>query len=125
MEEKLLKKFDEIIASKGYENRSEAIRDLVRNAILEEEWKETMGRATAVLVVVYDHRKRDITEMQHEHLGEIVSTLHFHIDEDNCLEVILLQGAVPALKDIAYKMGSQKGVKYTKLVPAVVGEIPL
>lgn len=125
MEEELLERFDEIIALKGYENRSEAIRDLMRNFILEEEWKETAEKAMAVLVIVYDHHKKDVTEMQHEYLREIVSTLHLHIDENNCLEVILLKGDVQALKDIASKIGSQKGVKYAKLVPAVVGEIPL
>lgn len=125
MEEELLQRFDEIIALKGYENRSEAIRDLMRNFILEEEWKETAERAMAVLVIIYDHHKKDVTEMQHEYLKEIVSTLHLHIDEDNCLEVILLRGDVQALKDIASKIGSQRGVKYAKLIPAVVGEIPL
>lgn len=125
MEEELLQRFDEVISLKGYENRSEAIRDLMRDFILEEEWKETTGKAMAVLVIVYDHHRKDVTEMQHEYLGEIVSTLHVHIDEDNCLELILLKGDVQILKDIADKIGAQKGVKYAKLVPAVVGEIPL
>lgn len=125
MEEELLRRFDEVIASKGYGNRSEAIRDLIRNAILEEEWKETEGRAMAVLVIVYDHLKRNLTGMEHEYLEEIISTLHLHIDEDNCLEIVLLRGEVPLLKEIASKIGSQRGVKYAKLIPAVVGEIPL
>ncbi|MCS7232594.1 MAG: nickel-responsive transcriptional regulator NikR [Synergistetes bacterium] len=125
MEEDLLERFDKIIALKGYENRSEAIRDLMRNFILEEEWEKTTGKAMAVLVIVYDHHKKDVTEMQHGYLKEIVSTLHLHVDEDNCLEVILLKGDVQDLKDIASKIGSQKGVKYAKLIPAVVGEVPL
>ncbi|MCD6362936.1 MAG: nickel-responsive transcriptional regulator NikR [Synergistetes bacterium] len=125
MEEELLKRFDEVIVDKGYENRSEAIRDLIRNFILETEWKETFDEATAVLVVIYDHHRRDITEIQHEHLKEIISTLHLHIDEENCLEVILLKGRVSTLRDIASRIGTQKGVKYAKLVPAVVGGAPL
>lgn len=125
MEEELLKRFDEIIVDKGYENRSEAIRDLIRNFILETEWKETSDEATAVLVVIYDHHRRDITEIQHEHLKEIISTLHLHIDEENCLEVILLKGRVSTLRDIASRIGTQKGVKYAKLIPAVVGAAPL
>lgn len=125
IEEDLLAKFDGQIEQKGYTNRSEAIRDLIRERIVEEEWQtdeETVGTIT----IVYDHHTRDLTgqltHLQHSFEGEIKSVLHIHLDHHNCLEVLVVQGRGRVLKSFADKLESVRGVKYGALSMATTGK---
>ncbi|RKZ22328.1 nickel-responsive transcriptional regulator NikR [bacterium] len=121
----LLKKFDKLIKEKGYPNRSEALRDLVRKALVEEEWKKGK-EVVGVLVIVFSHEKRGLSsrllDQEHHHYREILSTLHIHLDRENCLEATVLRGRPEKVKEIAEKIIATKGVKYGVLVPATYGK---
>jgi CopG family nickel-responsive transcriptional regulator len=121
----LLERFDRSIAGKGYGNRSEALRDLMRERLIEEEWRsgeETVG----VVTLVYDHAVRELqarlTELQHGLAGKVISTLHVHIDARHCLEVILVRGRGAELGAFADRLTGLKGVVYGKLAPATLGQ---
>ncbi len=121
----LLQSFDTLIESKGYVNRSEAIRDLIRNYLVEYEWEqdiETVGTVT----IVYDHHIRELTELlthiQHEYYKMIISSIHIHIDENNCMEVVIIKGKGGKIKEIADKLISTKDVKHGKLTMATTGK---
>lgn len=114
----LLEKFDARLGKRGYANRSEAIRDLIRDDLVEAVAEEG-GVVAGALTLVYDHHARDLseklTEMQHA-LGEkVVSTLHVHLDHDHCLEVIVMRGPAPALKEAAERILATKGVVHGKM----------
>ena len=120
----LLGKFDELIEAKGYVNRSEAIRDLIRDYLVEHEWEEdaeTMGSVT----LVYDHHVRELTEsltaLQHDFHSSIISSMHVHVDEHNCLEVVIIKGKGSKVKEIADRLISTKGVKHGKLTMTTTG----
>lgn len=119
MEDSLLKQFDKLINQKGYTNRSEAVRDLVREKLVGESVQETKGEVFGALVFIYDHHKRELekalSNLQHEHFKNIIVTTHVHIDHDHCLEVILLRGNAVLVKNIAEQIISLKGVKHGKL----------
>ncbi|MHC1567222.1 MAG: nickel-responsive transcriptional regulator NikR [Candidatus Syntropharchaeia archaeon] len=116
----LLERFDEIISKRGYSSRSEGIRDAIRNYIVEYEWMSgEEGDRVGVITTIYDHHQRGIsdaiTDLQHE-FGELVgSTLHVHLDEDNCLEVIVVRGDAGEIKKICEKLMALNGVKHVKL----------
>jgi CopG family nickel-responsive transcriptional regulator len=126
MEGELLRAFDALIASKGYANRSEAVRDLVRQELVRTQWKEGRTPAVAALCLVYDHRVHDLTHrlthMQHDHVSEIVSTMHVHLDDDNCLEVLVLRGKARDLQRMADQFIATKGVKHGQLVMTTTGK---
>src|SRR5260370_31282684 len=88
----LLKKFDRLIASRGYTNRSEAFRDLIRDELVQKSWESPDSQVVGTVTLVYDHHVRmlneKLTDMQHEFHRSILSTLHVHLDHDNCLEVL-------------------------------------
>jgi CopG family nickel-responsive transcriptional regulator len=113
MERTLLDAFDERIARRGYENRSEALRDLVRSELVSDAW-ERGEPAVATISLVYDHHTRELTErlnaIQHDHAEQIVSTLHVHLDHDHCLEVVVARGPARALKALADRLIGTKGV---------------
>ena len=122
---KLLKKFDSLIDEKGYTNRSEAIRDLIRNFLVEEEWDGT-GEVVGSLTLVYDHDVRGVsdklTEIQHNFHGNIISSMHVHLDEHNCMEVLVIAGSVESVKNIASSLVASRGVKHGKLVMTTRGQ---
>lgn len=127
MSTQLLEQFDTLIATLGYTNRSEAIRDLIRNRLVESEWEAGKGKVVGAVVMVYDHEIRmleeKITHLQH-HMGHLViSTLHIHLNERDCLEVVVLTGSAQELQDLANKLLSLKGVKHGKLVMTGLGEV--
>ena len=121
----LLKQFDRLIAGKGYVNRSEAIRDLMRKHLVEHEWelgdKETLG----TLTILYNHHVRELADrlghVQHEHYGKVISTLHVHLDEHNCLEVMVLRGIPAEIRSLADHILGVKGVKHGQLVMTSTG----
>ena len=128
LEADLLAQFDRLIAGKGYENRSEAVRDLIRDALVQLEWSESKGREerVAVAVLVYDHDSSSLAQklahIQHENHRAVVSALHVHMDEHNCLEVLVLRGDAREVVTMGEGLVSTKGVKYGKLVPATTGQ---
>ncbi|SNR89196.1 nickel-responsive transcriptional regulator NikR [Desulfurobacterium atlanticum] len=119
IDEKLLERFDEYIEKKGYVSRSEAVRDLIRNALIEEsvgEDKEVFGTIT----IVFDHHQKELedklTDIEHDHMNNIVSSLHVHIDHHHCMETIVVKGKASEIRALADRIISQKGVKHGKLV---------
>jgi CopG family nickel-responsive transcriptional regulator len=125
IDEDLLGQFDEMLARKGYSNRSEAFRDLIRDALVREETTGPEREAVGTLTLVYNHHVRQLadklTDMQHDHFREIISTLHVHMDHDNCLEVLVLRGRAGAIRQIADKLVSTKGVKHGRLTLTTAG----
>lgn len=114
----LLDRFDDLIARKGYTNRSEAIRDLIRDALVDHEWdvdEETIGTVT----IVYDHHVRALTDkltsIQHDFQHLIVSGMHVHLDHDHCLEVLVVRGKSSEIRRVADTLIGTKGVKHGKL----------
>ena len=116
----LLTQFDAIIGRKGYLNRSEAIRDLIRALIVEEKGEAGEEEAVGTVTLVYNHHVRDLserlTEQQHASHDRIVSTLHVHLDPHTCLEVLVVRGQAAEVKRIADELIGVKGVKHGKLV---------
>ncbi|MDD5459691.1 MAG: nickel-responsive transcriptional regulator NikR [Phycisphaerae bacterium] len=115
LDEKLLAGFDKMIAAKGYENRSEAIRDLIRTQLHSEKLEHPDTEAVAAVLLAYDHHvtnlNKKLNELQHSQLLKTISSLHVHLDEHNCLEVILLRGKVGEINKMAEKLISLKGVR--------------
>jgi len=126
MSPQLLDRFDKLIARKGYATRSEAIRDIVRNYIVESEWESSDADVVGTATIVYDHATHDLTDtltdLQHEHCAEIVCTTHVHLDEHNCLETVVMRGPSAAVRGIAERLISTKGVKHGKLVCTTAGQ---
>ncbi len=120
MEESLLREFDKYIRRKGYRNRSEAIRDMARNAMVQEAWEQEKGEVIAAVAIVYDHEKRGLadrlTDLQHHAVPMIVSTLHVHLDERHCLEVIVLRGKASSVRKLANNLLAIKGVLHGGIV---------
>jgi len=121
-EPELLKKYDALIESKGYGSRSEAIRDLVRESLIKAETGTGSGNIIGTLTIIYDHDVGNVTNrllhIQHHHHDEISSTIHIHIDEHNCLEVLVVRGRVDEVRKLADSIKAIKGVKYGELVMA-------
>jgi|SRR5208283_249225 len=121
----LLQKFDELIASRGYSNRSEAFRDLIRDELVERAWEHPDSEVVGTVTLVYDHHVRllneKLTGMQHSHFHQILSTLHVHLDHDNCLEVLVVRGKASDVKTIADAIISTKGVKHGRLTITSTG----
>ena len=126
MDSKLLKRFDHYIAKRGYSNRSEAIRDLVRDRFVQEEWQGGDSETVGTITIIYDHHRRELqerlTQRQHDHHDEVLSMMHVHLDHHNCLEVLAVRGRVKAIRKIADDLISMKGVKHGKLVMTTTGE---
>jgi CopG family transcriptional regulator, nickel-responsive regulator len=127
LEDDLLAQFDKLIAEKGYVNRSEAIRDLIRDSLVQRQWASS-GREekVAVVTLVYDHDSASLTQklahIQHENHRAVVSALHVHLDPHNCLEVLVLRGRGQEVAAMGDGLVSTKGVKYGKVVPATTGD---
>jgi CopG family nickel-responsive transcriptional regulator len=119
LDKELLAEFDELIEKQGYTNRSEAVRDLIRDRLSEEQLKNPQAQAAAAILLVYDHHSTNLTgkliELQHDHLLQIITSTHVHLDHHNCLEVIILKGKVKDIESLAGKMTSLKGVKLGRL----------
>lgn len=125
LDQKLLQTFDRHIERRRYTNRSEALRDLIRDNLVGEEWdenKDTVGTIT----FVYDHHVRDLTakltDIQHDHQGRILSGMHVHLDHDHCLEVLVVKGRGSDIKQVADALVSVKGVKHGKLTMTTTGK---
>lgn len=122
----LLEHFDRLINDKGYVNRSEAIRDMIRSALVEEQIRRADDTPTiGTVTLVYDHHTRDLsdklTEHQHSHHDAIVSALHVHLDAHHCLEVVVVRGTAAQITRLADELIGTKGVKHGKLVLTTTG----
>jgi CopG family transcriptional regulator, nickel-responsive regulator len=121
----LLGRFDKLIESKNYANRSEAIRDLIRQNLVAEKWKSSDKETVGVISLVYDHHQRELTEaltaMQHDFGEGAVSSLHVHLDHHHCLEVIVVRGEASAVKKLADRLIGVRGVLHGGLFPTSTG----
>lgn len=125
MEEDLVQKFDGHLERSGYSNRSEAVRDLVRKALVDEEW--TSGEeVVGVITLVFDHHQRllqeKLTDIQHDHHDMIISSTHVHMDHHNCLEVIIVKGEAKEVRKMADALKATRGVKSGDLTAASTGD---
>lgn len=121
----LLEKFDGLIERRGYTNRSEAFRDLIRDELVEQSWESPEADVVGTVTLVYDHHVRTLSErltgMQHDHHRNILSTMHVHLDHDNCLEVLVVKGKAGQVRKIADGLISTKGVKHGRLTVTTTG----
>ena len=121
----LLEKFDVLIGQRGYTNRSEAFRDLVREELVRKRWDEGEAEVVGTVTLVYDHHVRLLSEklnaLQHDHHQNILSTIHVHLDHDNCLEVLIVKGKGKDVRKIADALISTKGVKHGRLTVTTTG----
>jgi CopG family nickel-responsive transcriptional regulator len=124
LEKNLLRDFDKLIRNKEYSNRSEAIRDLIRDSLVREQWKKGEEVAGAISIV-YDHHKRElmdsIVDIQHGYQDMIIASQHAHLDHHNCLEVIIVRGKSDKIRMLADKLRSIKGVKHGSLTLTTLG----
>lgn len=123
--EDLLTAFDQLVERRGLsKNRSEVIRDLIRNALAEDECEQPGAQIVGTLTIVYNHHANDLQEkldsIQHAHFENVVSSMHVHLDQHNCLETIVMCGDARLVQDIANKILGTKGVKTGGLVQTVV-----
>ena len=125
IDDELLSKFDDLIGRRGYTNRSEAFRDLIRDELVRKEWESPDSNVVGTVTLVYDHHVRmlneKLTDLQHEYHRSILSTLHVHLDHDNCLEVLVVRGKAGVVKKIADALISTKGVKHGRLTITTAG----
>ncbi|MCJ7729021.1 MAG: nickel-responsive transcriptional regulator NikR [Sedimentisphaerales bacterium] len=119
LEKGLLGAFDRLISAQGYQSRSEAIRDLIRQQLSSDRLRNEKAEAVAAVVLVYDHHATAImerlTELQHSHLLQTISSLHVHLGHHECLEVIVLRGKVGEINRMGEKLVSIKGVKLGRI----------
>ena len=121
----LLERFDRLIAGRGYTNRSEAFRDMIREELVEQSWESPDSQVVGTVTLVYDHHARllgeKLTGIQHEYHRSVLSTLHVHLDHDLCLEVIVIRGHAGAVRSLADALISTKGVKHGRLTLTTSG----
>jgi len=125
LEKDLIKRFDELIEHKNYKNRSEALRDLIREDLVKESWEHDKEVAGAI-TLIYDHHKREllntITCIQHDFQTLIMATQHIHLDHNNCLEILAIKGNARDTQNLVHKLKSIKGIKHCTLSMASTGK---
>jgi CopG family nickel-responsive transcriptional regulator len=125
LEKELSDMFDKHIREKKYPNRSEAIRDLIRQELVAKEWASG-GEVAGAITMIYDHHRRDLVnrlmEIQHDFLNEIVSTQHIHVDHHNCLEIVAVKGNPAKVRQLAELLKTSKGVKHGTLSMTSTGK---
>jgi CopG family nickel-responsive transcriptional regulator len=126
LEQDLLSKFDRLIKEEDYPNRSEAIRDLIREHLVKKEWMRGDKEVGGAIILVYDHHRRELvnrlTKIQHDFHKLILSSQHIHLDHNNCLEIVAVKGSPIEVKRLAFRLKSTKGVKYGSLNMATTGK---
>lgn len=125
LDKRLLERFDRLIQDRSYTNRSEALRDLIRQEFVKNEWEEGQEVAGAI-TYIYDHHQRDLLaklmDIQHNHQGIILSTQHLHLDHHNCLEIVAVRGRADEVQALAYALRSIKGVQHGTLSMTSTGK---
>jgi CopG family transcriptional regulator, nickel-responsive regulator len=121
----LLEKFDKLIEKRGYTNRSEAFRDLIRDELVAKQWERPDAIVVGTVTLVYDHHVRmlseKLTDLQHDFHHNILSTLHVHLDHDHCLEVLVVRGKASDVTRVADALISTKGVRHGRLTTTSSG----
>jgi CopG family nickel-responsive transcriptional regulator len=119
MPEELVTRFDQLITEQGYDNRSEAIRDLIRKALIEPSQMSVSQTVAGTIVMVYDHHISDLPitlmELQHDYHHDIISTMHIHLNHEQCLEILVVRGQIQRLRELTNLIHIQKGVSYAEL----------
>jgi CopG family nickel-responsive transcriptional regulator len=127
MENHLLQKFDDLVKQRGYENRSEAVRDLVRDALIQQSWEGNEQIVAGTILLFYNHHQRNLLEemttIQHSVHDLILATTHFHIDHHSCLEIIVVKGKGKDIQQLSNKLTSLKGVEYGKFTVSPVEKV--
>ena len=125
IDEQLLTRFDALIEKRGYTNRSEAFRDLIRNELVQDIWQAPDREVFGTVTLVYDHHVRllteKLTELQHRYHSAILSSMHVHLDHDNCLEVILVRGTAEVVQKLSDALIAMKGVKHGRFTGTAAG----
>ncbi len=118
----LLDELDRRVVGKGYASRSELVRDLIRERLVEETWEKGNEEVAGVLTIVYDHHQRELTQhildIQHHQYIHVVATTHVHLDHDNCLETIIIRGQPAEIERLSLEIGGLKGVRFSDLTRA-------
>lgn len=124
--EALLEEFDKLIQQKNYASRSEAIRDLIRDELVDSRWESGDQQCVGTISLVYNHHTRELVsrlmDIQHEYTDEIISNTHVHLDQDNCLEILAVAGKAARLRKIGDRLQSTRGVIHAKLTTSATGE---
>ncbi|MHA2379593.1 MAG: nickel-responsive transcriptional regulator NikR [Candidatus Thorarchaeota archaeon] len=116
--EDLLERFDKVVESRGYVGRSEAIRDAMRGFISQYEWESQQEGTTAALNIVYQHKPRlmaDLVRVQHDADAHVVTTVHIHLTDSHCLEVLAVRGTKDGIEKLASRLGGLSGIEYVRL----------
>jgi CopG family transcriptional regulator, nickel-responsive regulator len=125
IESDLLARFDELIRRRHYTNRSEAIRDLIRHDLVEEEWGAAVSEVIGTVTIVYDHHTPNLTErlndFEHDHGKEIIFSSHVHLDHHNCLEILVVRGPGGKIRDLTDHLRSVRGVMHATLSMTTTG----
>ncbi len=125
MEKELLQRLDQEIVKRGYPNRSEAIRNLIRNQLVEIDWSRGDEEVAGTITIIYNHHVKGLSdlllELQHRHHGMIVSVMHVHLEHEHCLEVMVIKGKAAEARDLADRLIGVKGVKHGKLTISSTG----
>ena len=121
----LLEKFDKLIESRSYTNRSEAFRDLIRQELVKKEWQDA-NEVTGAITLIYDHHRRELVnkllDIQHEFGSCIISAQHIHIDHNNCLEILAVKGSPEKVQRLSENLKAVKGVKHSTLSMSTTGK---
>ncbi|MCD6406040.1 MAG: nickel-responsive transcriptional regulator NikR [Planctomycetes bacterium] len=125
IEKDLFDRLEKLVKDSGYTNRSEFVRDIVRNRLVEKEWSSNR-KVLATVTLVYDHETRllskRLTHLQHEHFGAILATTHVHLGRRLCAEMIMIQGRAREIKHLAESLGREKGVLHATLSMSSTGK---
>lgn len=121
----LLQRFDQFNRARGYRCRSEAIRDLIRDELVEQDWQASDEEVAGSITLLYHHHVKglgeNLTALQHRHHGLVLSTMHLHLDHDHCLEVLVLKGPAARVRELADRLLSIKGVIHSRLTVTSTG----
>lgn len=124
LEKKLLERFDRYCKKRNYANRSEALRDLIRQELVNVQWQEK-GEIAGAVTLVYDHHRRTLVnklmDIQHDFQDIIISAQHVHLDHNNCLEIVAVKGDSRKVRQLADTLRSAKGVKHGALSMSTTG----
>jgi len=125
LEEPLAQRMEKLINDCGYANRSEFVRDLVRDRLVEEDWKAGNAEVIATITLVYDHHKRELseklTDIQHHHFANVLAATHLHLNENMCAEMIMVKGEPAKVKDLVYKLRQNRGVLHSGVAMSATG----
>ncbi|MBN2581892.1 MAG: nickel-responsive transcriptional regulator NikR [Planctomycetes bacterium] len=123
----LARRFDAMVKRRGYDNRSEAVRDMVRRDLIREEWEDPNSEIVGTITLVYDHRIRELgdrlIDIQHDHHDLVISTTHVHLTHEHCLEVLVVRGRARSVSRLADRVVAVRGVLHGQLVATTTGKV--